>query len=1039
MSQQEQGKRHRDTIISIISLGLAATTIGLEAVIPLGYAVWLLYFLAIGVTVYQRRPWVPVAIAALACALLVVGFNLAPPSHNSAFSVVNRTVGGVCFLTTALIVMQAIRARLQAERALWLQEVENEVAGVLQGEQTPHSLAEGALRVLCDHLGAHIGVLYRLNGQELVLVGGVALAREVPTRIAAGSGQLWEAIAKQSARVVRGIEASHVGVESALGRSAAVKLLVAPLTADGAASGALELGLIESPVDESTAMELLQRCADTIGIALRTAMLRSELIELLEETQRQGEELQAQQEELRVANEELEEQSRTLQQSQVNLEQQQAELEQTNVQLEERTHELEGQRQQLLSAQDNLMRSREDLLAASRYKSEFLANMSHELRTPLNSSLILAKLLADNKESTLTADQVKYAQAIHSSNNDLLALINDILDLSKIEAGHVELQDDTLSTESVVQRLRETFDPLARQKGLDLALEIASDAPSQFVADGQRLQQILKNLLANAIKFTERGSVTMHVKHDAQNRVGFVVCDTGIGIAREQTEVIFEAFRQADGSTSRRFGGTGLGLAISRDLAARMGGALTVESEPGRGSCFTLVIPTDGAPAADQDSQAAPSAPRTISPANQATGPIAVPATTSTAQAPASAPVAASPITRRYPDRLILAIEDDVEFGQALVALAQELRFDCVVASTAEEGLRLAAELRPNGILLDIGLPDVSGLSVLERLKRDPVTRHVPVHVVSALERTQVALELGAVGYLIKPATRERLASAIEQLEQTHARDVRRLLIVEDDQELRQNLQLLLARDQLEIVAVGTIAEAIEKLDVATFDCMITDLALPDGSGYDLLEKMSTSATGAFPPVIVYTGRALTRHEEQRLRRYSKSIIIKGARSPERLLDEVTLFLHSVEATLPGDQQRMLREVRRRDAVLDGRNVLLVEDDVRNIFALSSVLEPLGVKLQIARNGREALDTLVNQDFDLVLMDIMMPEMDGLTAMREIRRNPQWQDLPIIALTAKAMADDREHCLEAGANDYIAKPVDVEKLVSLCRVWCARQ
>jgi len=342
--------------------------------------------------------------------------------------------------------------------------------------------------------------------------------------------------------------------------------------------------------------------------------------------------------------------------------------------------------------------------------------MAHELRTPLNSSLILAKLLADNKENTLTADQVKYALAIHSSNNDLLALINDILDLSKIEAGHVELQDDTLSTESVVQRLRETFDPLARQKGLDLSLVMESDAPSQFVADGQRLQQILKNLLANAIKFTERGSVTMHVKHDAQNRVGFVVCDTGIGIAREQTEVIFEAFRQADGSTSRRFGGTGLGLAISRDLAARMGGALTVESEPGRGSCFTLVIPTDGAPDADQEPQAAPSTPGTVSPINQSTGPIAVPATTATAQAPANAPVAASLITRRYPDRLILAIEDDVEFGRALVALAHELRFDCVVASTAEEGLRLAAELRPNGILLDIGFPGVFGLRVLGRL-----------------------------------------------------------------------------------------------------------------------------------------------------------------------------------------------------------------------------------------------------------------------------------------------------------------------------------
>ena len=394
---------------------------------------------------------------------------------------------------------------------------------------------------------------------------------------------------------------------------------------------------------------------------------------------------------------------------------------------------------------------------------------------------------------------------------------------------------------------------------------------------------------------------------------------------------------------------------------------------------------------------------------------------------------------RRRPGRLILVIEDDAEFAQALVALAHELDFDCVVATTAEEGLALASELRPSGVLLDIGLPDVSGLSVLERLKRDPATRHVPVHVVSALERSQVALELGAVGYLIKPTTRERLASAIRQLEQTHARDMRRLLIVEDDRELRANLQLLLARDQLEIVAVGTIAEAIGQLDQSTFDCMVTDLSLPDGSGYDLLERMSNSATGAFPPVIVYTGRALTRDEEQRLRRYSKSIIIKGARSPERLLDEVTLFLHSVEASLPGDQQRLLREARRRDAVLDGRSVLLVEDDVRNIFALSSVLEPLGVRLEIARNGREALETLGRQEFDLVLMDIMMPEMDGLTAMREIRRDPQLRDLPIIALTAKAMADDREHCLEAGANDYIAKPVDVDKLISLCRVWCARQ
>jgi CheY-like chemotaxis protein len=377
-------------------------------------------------------------------------------------------------------------------------------------------------------------------------------------------------------------------------------------------------------------------------------------------------------------------------------------------------------------------------------------------------------------------------------------------------------------------------------------------------------------------------------------------------------------------------------------------------------------------------------------------------------------------------------------FAQALVELAHEMDFDCVVADHAQEGLELARELVPSGILLDVGLPDASGLSVLERLKRDPKTRHVPVHMVSAMERAQTAMELGAIGYVLKPASRGALADAIRQMEERMQRTMRRLLIVEDDHHLRDNLTLLLARDQLEITAVGTMAQALEQLGQQTFDCMVTDLTLPDGSGYDLLERMAANESVAFPPVIVYTGRALTRDEEHKLRRYSRTIIVKGARSPERLLDEVTLFLHSVETSLPDDQQRLLRQARRRDAVLDGRTVLLAEDDVRNIFALTSVLEPLGVKLLIARNGREAIDKLKDHEVDLVLMDIMMPEMDGLTAMRLIREAPQWRNLAIIALTAKAMADDREHCLEAGANDYIAKPIDVDKLVSLCRVWCPK-
>ncbi|MBH1835824.1 response regulator [Stenotrophomonas maltophilia] len=1030
------GATSRDRWIWMTAAALLAATIALELVVPLGYAVWLAYFLAVGVTVFQRSARAPFVVAVLACALLMVGYHIAPASTNSAFSLVNRTIGGAAFLMIALIVSRAIQARRQAMRALWLQEAENAVAMSLRGDLGPEQIAEAAATSLASQLQADVGAVYRLEGGRLQLTGGLALPAGMPTSLALQEGLAGQVARDLRTRHLQGDEASVLELQSSLGRVPVRERILAPITSDGAVVGIVELGRSSVGEQRDLDRELLDRCGDTIGMALRASLLRAQLVVLLEESQRQGEELQAQQEELRVANEELEEQSRSLLQSQTHLEQQQAELEQSNVQLEERTHELEAQKQALLVAQSQLVRNSNELAATSRYKSEFLANMSHELRTPLNSSLILAKLLADNKDGTLTEEQVKYARAILSSNNDLLALINDILDLSRIEAGHVELSDEVVAVDSALQRLRETFDPIARQKGL--ALEISADAlaPGQLVVDSQRLQQILKNLLANALKFTEHGKVSLHVRPGGSGRIRFEVCDTGIGIAREQLQVIFEAFRQADGSTRRRYGGTGLGLSISRDLAARMGGEIQVDSEPGRGSCFVLELPLQGAPVSAPEPGAEPA--RVATPAARPV--VAQMAPT----APAPPPAAATHVPddrgrRQRMGRLILAVEDDVAFAEALVVLAHELDFDCVVAGTAEEALALAAELRPNGILLDIGLPDVSGLSVLERLKRNPDTRHIPVHVVSAMDRSQVARELGAIGYAIKPTTRERLAAAIEQLEQTSQRDVRRLLIVEDDSELRRNLELLLGRDQLQIVAVGTLAAALEQLSSVTFDCMVMDLSLPDGSGYDLLEHMAGNDDVGFPPVIVYTGRALSREEEQRLRRYSKSIIIKGARSPERLLDEVTLFLHSVEASLPTDQQRLLREARRRDTILDGRTVLLAEDDVRNIFALSSVLEPLGVNLEIARNGQEAVDRLAQREVDLVLMDIMMPEKDGLTAMREIRAQRHLQDLPIIALTAKAMPDDRERCLQAGANDYIAKPIDVDKLVSLCRVWCSRQ
>ncbi|MBN5149879.1 response regulator [Stenotrophomonas pavanii] len=1034
------GATTRDRWIWMTSAVLLAATISLELVVPLGYAVWLAYFLAVGVTVFQRSARAPFVVAVLSCILLVIGFNVAPASSNSAFSFVNRTIGGFAFMMIALIVSRAIQARRQAMRALWLQEAENAVAISLRGDLGPEQIAEAAATSVAGQLGAEVAAVYRLEGGRLQLTGGMALPSGAPASLALHEGLAGQVARDERIRHLHGDDAAVLELQTSLGRLPVRERILAPLSSDGAVVGIIELGRARVGELRELDRELLERCAETIGMALRASLLRAQLVVLLEESQRQGEELQAQQEELRVANEELEEQSRSLLQSQSHLEEQQAELEQSNVQLEERTHELEAQKQALLVAQSQLVRNSNELAATSRYKSEFLANMSHELRTPLNSSLILAKLLADNKDGTLTEEQVKYARAILSSNNDLLALINDILDLSRIEAGHVELSDEVVVVDSALQRLRETFEPMARQKGLALQIEADALAPSQLVVDSQRLQQILKNLLANAVKFTEHGKVSLHVRAAGNGRIRFEVCDTGIGIAREQLDVIFEAFRQADGSTRRRYGGTGLGLSISRDLAERMGGYIQVDSEPGRGSCFILELPLQGAPAA--------------SAAEAAEAPVAVPAPARTPAvlppAPVRAATAAVPVAasagvaddrgrRQRAGRLILAVEDDATFAEALVALAHELDFDCVVAGTAEEALALASELRPNGILLDIGLPDVSGLSVLERLKRNPDTRHIPVHVVSATDRSQVARELGAIGFAIKPTTRERLVTAIEQLEQTSQRDVRRLLIVEDDSELRRNLELLLGRDQLQIVAVGTLAGALEQLSTVTFDCMVMDLSLPDGSGYDLLEHMAGNDDVGFPPVIVYTGRALSREEEQRLRRYSKSIIIKGARSPERLLDEVTLFLHSVEASLPTDQQRLLREARRRDTVLDGRTVLLAEDDVRNIFALSSVLEPLGVTLEIARNGQEAVDRLAEREVDLVLMDIMMPEKDGLAAMREIRAQRHLQDLPIIALTAKAMPDDRERCLQAGANDYIAKPIDVDKLVSLCRVWCSRQ
>jgi CheY-like chemotaxis protein/CHASE3 domain sensor protein len=932
------------------------------------------------------------------------------------------TWGGSGVLTFLVIAAALMSSRDFREQRIqqWLQFGLAELGRRLQGEQDVRAMADNVTSFLAGYLGAQLATLYYTEAAgQLVRVGAFALPSE-RSDDRTPSGLTRQVFQERRLIHVADVPEDYFAVSSGLGRGRPRHLLLAPLETNLLCVGVLELGLFRTPAPQE--LELLRRAGEQIGIGLRSARYRREVQELLEETQGQAEELQTQQEELRVRNEELEQQTRALQESEARLQNQQAELEQINSQLGEQAQSLERQR-------DDLERAQSELQRASSYKSEFLANMSHELRTPLNSALILARLLTENRDGNLNAEQIKFAQTIYSAGNDLLTLINDILDLSKIEAGKLEVRPENVSLRRLTDELDDTFHSLAREKGLELTFNVAPNTPGTLYTDPTRLQQILKNLLSNAIKFTERGGVYVSIGRTREDKLAFEVRDTGIGIAPEKHDVIFEAFRQADGTTNRKYGGTGLGLSISRDLATLLGGELKLESVPRQGSTFTLLLgeqPPARAAAPREPARAAPAPRKSPSQSN-------------------GAPARPRPGPGAFPDdreqlapgaRVVLIIEDDVHFARVVFDLVHELEFRGLVAHNAEEGLALAEHYKPSAIVLDVGLPDRSGLSVLDTLKHRPATRHIPVHMVSVSDYAQTALEMGAAGYAIKPVKREELVHALQRLQDKFTRKLRRVLVVEDDDVHREGTCRLLAADDVETVAVATAAEALEQLGKTSFDCMVLDLTLPDRNGFELLEEMAQQAQYSFPPVIVYTGQSLTRDQEQELRRFSNSIIIKGARSPERLLDEVTLFLHQVEAELPADRQRMLRDARHRESVFEGRRVLVVEDDVRNIFALSSVLEPKGAKVEIARNGREALAHLAQKPgVDLVLMDIMMGEMDGLEATREIRKLPQHAKLPIIALTAKAMADDRDQCLAAGANDYIAKPFDVDKLLSLARVW----
>ncbi|WP_122859616.1 response regulator [Pseudomonas viridiflava] len=930
------------------------------------------------------------------------------------------------------------------QKVAWLRNGQSELAEHVLGQLTLSMLGRNILQFLARYLGASVAAVYvRQEHGGLTRIASYGFSREQEERdqtIHSDEGIVGQAARQDRVITLKDVPVDYFKVSSGLGDGSPRSVIVVPTSNDDQVNGVIELGFLHALTEQD--VEFLELISDNIGTSIEAARYRQRLQEVLAETQQLNEELQVQQEELRTANEELEEQSRILKESQAHLETQQAELEQTNEQLAEQGQALADQRdaldrnnEELNQAQVELQARADELQRSSKYKSEFLANMSHELRTPLNSSLILAKLLAENPTENLTAEQVKFAESIYSAGNDLLNLINDILDISKVEAGKLEVRPENSSVSRLVEGLRGLFQPLATEKRLQFTVEMQAGAPTMLYTDRQRLEQILKNLLSNAIKFTETGTVSMIVSRQPGSGIAFTVRDSGIGIAEEHQQSIFEAFRQADGTTNRRYGGTGLGLSISRDLAALLGGSISVTSAPGQGSIFTLVLPE-----------------QYVEQSTEAQGAnIAAVVSTPIMPAPAVARPVVEPVVVRdeaipvfdddrdkapFDKRCILVIEDEVRFAQILFDLAHELGYYCLVAHAADDGFNLAARFTPDAILLDMRLPDHSGLTVLQRLKELAPTRHIPVHVISVEDRQEAALHMGAIGYAVKPTTREELKDVFAKLEAKLTQKVKRILLVEDDALQRDSIARLIGDDDIEITAVGFAQEALDLLRDNIYDCMIIDLKLPDMLGDELLKRMSTEEICSFPPVIVYTGRNMTRDEEAELMKYSRSIIIKGARSPERLLDEVTLFLHKVESQLSNERQKMLKTARSRDKVFEARKILVVDDDVRNIFALTSALEHKGAVVEIARNGLEAIAKLNEvEDIDLVLMDVMMPEMDGYEATIEIRKDPRWRKLPIIAVTAKAMKDDQERCLQAGSNDYLAKPIDLDRLFSLIRVW----
>jgi CheY-like chemotaxis protein/signal transduction histidine kinase/HAMP domain-containing protein len=957
----------------------------------------------------------------------------------------------------------------------WLNTNAARFSGMLQGQRDLEAVSQLIMSELTPLVSAQVGAFFmsEMNGGgadeaklRLIASYGYKRRKSVANRFEIGEGLVGQAALERKAILLTKAPEDYITVASGLGESAPVNIVVLPVLFEDQVMAVIELASFE-PFSE-THQAFLDQLAETLGVVLNTivaTMRTEELLEqsqsLTQELQHRSEELQAQQDELRRANAELEQQAQTLKASEELLQTQQEELQQTNEELEEKAAllaeqnaRIEVKNAEVEAARRALEEKAEQLALSSKYKSEFLANMSHELRTPLNSLLILAKLLSENPDQNLSDKQIEYSSTIFSAGSDLLELINDILDLSKVEAGKMDVHPTEIQLAAVREFVERSFGPLAEQKGLSLEVEIAgANVPPTIVTDEQRLQQVVKNLLSNAVKFTDEGGVRLHIEAVPEGRqfasealtradtvVAFQVSDTGVGIPEDKLKLIFEAFQQADGTTSRRYGGTGLGLSISREIARLLGGEIHVESSPGKGSTFTLYMPAtyDAPPGAALEFGTA-FLPGLASSAGENAPLAPVP---SDPELLAQGEVPDDRELVEAGDRVVLIVEDDADFAETVLEVARRSGFKGLVAQRGDSGLALAHEFRPDAIILDMGLPVMDGWSVLDHLKHHPSTRHIPVHIVTGADNgKQNALRAGAVAFLEKPVQKEALDDAFSQIATFIDRGVKHLLIVEDDATQRDAMVELIGGDEddIQITAVGSSEEALAALDAQQPDCMVLDLKLPKMTGFDLLEKVRTDDRFQALPVIIYTGKDLTRKEETKLKRYADTIIVKDVRSPERLLDETALFLHRVESRLPGAKRRMLEQLHSTEDLFRDKRVMVVDDDIRNVFALTSLLEANGMDVLYAENGREAIDCLDrNPDVDLVLMDVMMPELDGYETTRAIRQLPQFERLPIISLTAKAMKGDREKSIAAGASDYITKPVDTDQLLSLMRVWLYR-